>query len=200
MGLFDDAGIDEQELNDLDTGLKDGKHPAVLTDLPLHEKTKEDGTVTRYQVFEWTVENHDWPVKQFFEILPPGLTLATCDDTDDSFNVYNGRRGQVRQTQKAYYRGKMAALKRQYESLGIPEERMNTVSKEDLKNLKAVIETTRNKQGYAQIDKVSVPGASGTSLPKPPVGPVMNGATASVPDFVPTAGTGSVGVNPFAKS
>jgi hypothetical protein len=203
MGLFDDAGIDA---NDLDTGLKDGPHDAVLTEIVgRHPANNLDarGIQRYYSVFSWTTPDHDYPVKDFFEVLPEGRSFADLDDTDDSYNVYtNGRtQKQVRQTELAYFRGKYRTLKLYYISLGVPEDKVNSVEESDLLNMKAVIVTKKNRGGFAQIVTVTVPGSSGVTLPTQSA--VQNQPTQTVSASAPASATtapAGTNVNPFARS
>lgn len=202
MGLFDDAGIDAE---DLDTGLKDGPHDAILTEVDgYYVAQKVDDKIGRehvYVVFEYTTPDHGFPVKDFFEILPKGMKITDCDDTDDSYNKYTGRGGvEVRQTEKKYYLRKFRELKANLIALGVPETQVNNVDPKDLKGTAVVIVTKKKgKSGFAQIESVSVPGSSGTSLPKPTSFVSAQPTVASAPTVATAAPAAAVGANPFAR-
>jgi hypothetical protein len=193
MGLFEDAGIDA---SDLDLGLSDGQHPAVISKITERQPGKKDPSVF-YQVWEYTTPDHDYPIMEFFQILPEGKRLADCDDTDDSFNVYeNPRTGKtVKQTELNYFRGKYRQLKSRMVSVGVPEDKINAVSSRDLINTPVTI-TTKRRGAYANIVDVVVPGAAGVSLPSRSAGATSTDASASDTASATTAPAGS---NPFAR-
>lgn len=193
MGLFDDAGIDT---NDLGTDLKAGDHPATITDI-VRSKESENTPGEFYHIWEYTTPDHDWPIRKFFRILPPGRTFADLDDTDDSFNVYTGRGNRVvRQTEKNFYLSKYRDIKRWIVQHGVDEEDVNSVDVSDFVNMSVTITTSTNKKGYAQVDAVTVPGASGATLPTVSSAPTVNpNVSVSAPA---SASVAPAGTNPFA--
>lgn len=199
MGLFDDAGIDADEL---DSGLADGKHPAVLSaverkDVPIKRGEEE----TRPQlVWVYMVDGYEFPLQKFFPILE-GKKLSDCDDTDDSFNTYSTARGEVRQTERAYWKSQYRSLKMWVIGHGVAEEHVNSVNPADLVNTRVLLSTKRNAKGYANPVGVTAPGASGATLPTTPA-PTANPATSAsvtATASAPSAPTGTAPItNPFA--
>ena len=191
MGLFDDAGIDADELA---TGVLDpGDHKAVLTAISLETYPKygrDDYDVPNY-VLEYSVENFDFALKEFFPVLPDGVTFANLDDEDDTFNVFTARGRTVNQTERKWWSSNYASLKRRLVSLGVEESRVNSVALDDLVGTEVVLTTDLNKKGFARITKVSVPGASGVKLPTP-AKPVANKSAEKVNDAPKS--------NPFKRS
>jgi hypothetical protein len=195
MGLFDDAGIDSTE--DLDSVLNDGPHKAKIVDIIRSQESKNTpGTFYHYWVYE--TPDHDWPIRKGFRIMEPGRKFSDLDDTDDSFNVYTTKQGVKRQTERTFYRQKYQEIKRWIMQHGVDEENVNNVDNDDFINMEVIIDTFIDKKGYAQISGVTVPGASGATLPTVSSAPtVTQTATESAPASVSVA---PAGTNPFARN
>lgn len=194
MGLFDDAGIDAEA--DLDSVLKDGDHPAEITDI-IKSKESQATPGTFYHTWEYTTPDHDWPIRKMFRILPPGRTFADLDDTDDSFNVYTTTKRTVRQTERAFYRQKYQEIKRWIMQHGVDEDKVNSVDVNDFVHMNVIITTFTDKKGYAQISGVTVPGASGTTLPT--VSNVQTATPTATESVTASASPVPAGTNPFAR-
>lgn len=196
MGLFDDAGIDDSELS---LGLKDGKHPGRLSDVSREEIRTGNGDETRPNlVFAYMVDGFEFPVKKFFPILV-GKRIENCDDTDDSFNTYKTARGEVRQTEQAYWKAQYRALKAWLVRHGVDEGDVNKVDPADLVDTRVIVETKQNNRGYANVMGVTVEGASGATLPTKPASTVTNSASVTAPASAPSVPAGTPMPNPFAK-
>lgn len=199
MGLFDDAGIDP---DDLVTGLEDGPHPAVLSKVfqkDFKYGNKIDPEATRPNlVFEYEVEGAAFPVNKLFPIAPG--PISEMDDTDDTYNVYPVKTRIIRQTEQAFWRGQYRNLKQWLIGHGVDPADVNRVDPQDLVGTKVVLSTKRSKTGFTNAVNVAVEGASGTSLPtRSASASAQTSASATAPASAVSAPTGTVKVNPFAK-
>lgn len=195
MGLFDVAGINPDEI-EVSTSHKPGNHPFTVTGVDIKNSKAGDP----YVIFSYDIDE-DWPLQDWFRILPEGKTIAQCDDTDDSFNTYSYRNNKgemvnVRQTEKTFFENAYKQLKRRLMDLGVPEDKVNSINPMDLKGVQGMVTTAiKPNSDFPSIKKVWIPAASGTALPSAgamPTAPTMPSATSipsapSVPTQPPAA-------------
>lgn len=194
MGLFDDAGIDASELN---VGKLVGDYKAVVTNVEQKKSKKDDP----YLVFSYTLPESDFPVQDWFILLPEGKTFADLDDTDGEAHAYDTAKGaHVKQTELAFYKRAYKNLKARLVDLGVPEDQVNSVNPEEVIGTEIILTLRENpKSDFPTISKVTIPGASGTSLPTIAPAATPTASATSAPASASAAAAPS-GVNPFAKT
>lgn len=201
MGLFDDAGIDDAELK-VGAKIEPGDYPGEVSGMEVKlskEKTAEDGTKSggdRFVVLSYTLAEDvsEFPIQDWFRILDEGKTFDDLDDEDDSYNVTPWG---SKQTEKAFFKNAYKQLKKRLMSLGVPEDKVNSVGPDDLIGAPVIVSLVENKKStFPKIKDVSAPGSSGTSLPSAP-GPSTT-ASASSPASASAAPT-TAPSNPFAR-
>lgn len=190
-GLFGDI-IDPTEL-EVSKPHVPGNHAAKISDL--EAKTAASGDP--YLVLHFTIDGEKYSIQEWFRV-----SGKPSDEWDDVQPV-NGKDGPrffksgknvgKPVTEKYELTQSYSNLKRRLLSVGVPEDKVNAVGRDELVGIDVILTTTLNGKGYAQIERVTVPGASGTSLPgrsanENPFGGTTSGAAASSEEKV----------NPFA--
>lgn len=183
FGDLDVAGAEE-----LSSGVPDGPRNAILTGVEVQFGKKDPNA--RFLVFSYTPEGYNFSVNEW-----KGIPSGRPETWDNTIRDGKGR------TQ--YDRNQLALsfLKARLVSLGVPEDRINSVQPSDLIGTPCIVTFKKDANGYSQVTKVALPGDSGVSLPQAtPVSPtrVPLANVASVPAPVATAATVSQ-ENPFAK-
>lgn len=163
-GLFGDIiNPDELEVSKPHTP---GNHPATISDL--EAKTSAGGDP--FIVLHFSIEGEKYSIQEWFRV-----SNKPSDQWDD-VNPLLAKDGSPRYFQSGKNKGKprtekyeltqsYANLKRRLLSVGVPEDKVNAVGRDDLVGTQVILTTSLNPKGYAQIERVTVPGASGTSLP-----------------------------------
>lgn len=201
MGLFDDAGIDDAELK-VSGKIEPGDYPGEVSNMEVtHSKEKvneETGQKTggdRYVVLSYALAEDvsEFPVQDWFRILPEGKTF---DDLDDEDNSYNTTPWGAKQTEKAFYKNAYKQLKKRLMSIGVPENMVNKVGPDDLIGTKVIVSLVENKKStFPKIKDVTAPGSSGTSLPSAQGA----SATATASPLASASGAPTTASNPFAR-
>lgn len=195
-GLFGDI-IDPTEL-EVSKPHVPGNHAAKISDL--EAKTAASGDP--YLVLHFTIDGEKYSIQEWFRVSNKPSSewddvnpLLTKEGSPRYFQSGKNK-GQPR-TEKYELTQSYANLKRRLLSIGVPEDKVNVVGRDDLVGTDVILTTSLNPRGYAQIERVTVPGASGTSLP----GRSANAAPAANPFAGSTsaAAPSEEKVNPFAN-
>ncbi len=193
MGLFDDAGIDAEEL------AVSGKAPIGTFDA---EITNSEQVLSKkgdpYIVFTYVIKEHEWPIQDWFRILPEGRKIPDLDNE----LVYQPARGRMpAQTEKEFFTNAYKQLKRRLMDFGVAPERVNSVDPSEFIGHHVQLTLGDNpNNNFPKITKVTTPGASGTTLPKAQPSPITSVTTHTTPSPTsPTAVYEGASDNPFAK-
>lgn len=177
MGIFD--GIDAADVEVLNFNVKRETLFGTITSAEV--RVKEE-TGSKGILIEWSFEGREYGVKEYYGIptTPPAAwdkeTVLRKKDGGDMPEQYN--------TEFKANMAKYGDLKKRYISLGIPEERFNSVEVEDLEGLtgNVTIGPQKDNPSFARVISVAQPGAAGTRLPKPAVKATAKAAAPVVED------------------
>lgn len=163
-GLFGDI-IDPTEL-EVSKPHVPGNHAAKISDL--EAKTAASGDP--YLVLHFTIDGEKYSIQEWFRVS--GKPSDEWDDVqavkskDGTPRLFkSGKNVGKPVTEKYELTQSYSNLKRRLLSVGVPEDKVNAVGRDELVGIDVILTTTLNGKGYAQIERVTVPGASGTSLP-----------------------------------
>jgi hypothetical protein len=170
MGLFGD--LDVASAPEIESGIKPGAYNAKVLSVVMQEGSKNNPD-KNFLVFEY--ESPQWPFSlSEYKEIPKGSPGAWDRTVSDA----KGRTEFERNTSAMSY------IKARLLSLGVPESRVNTVDPSELVGLNVIVKVKQNGE-YSNITSVTVPQASGVTLP--------TGNTGAAP----VASAPAAGVNPF---
>lgn len=138
MGLFDE--LDIASASDNPWVIPDNTYPAVVSDLEV--KANKDGNYAMYFKYNVTEGEHKGFEVSEYKRLPSSKDATPLSEAEKN---------------KA-----MSYIKQRLASLGIPEARMNSVTKEDLVGIECYI-STQVKNDFVNVRTVTLAAPAGAS-------------------------------------
>ena len=153
MGLFGDNDIAGAE----DLGVKDGTYEGIVSNVTT-TANKNDETMMNL-ILSYDLEDVPFPVREWKSFPHP--------DYADELQWDDTNRDEKGNTEKSRKKRAKSFMKERLRSLGVPQERMNSLDPDDLIGLPVVVTIKKGDNGYAQVVRVSQPVEGHSSLPSP---------------------------------